>query len=257
MKGNRVDLMVYSSREEKPVLVNPSPFCTKLELFFQVAGVKYLKPTPEASPTGKLPYIKVGGKFLADSAVIIDYFERERGVSLDDGLSDDVKARSRFAVSACEDKLYFAMQYIAWLHDANWPTTRNDFFFEVPWGFRNRVANRARRQVHDALRGQGMGRRTLQDVIALGTQVIDDLEVALGDSLYFFGSEKPTIADVAIYAQLNHILYVDIPFNPLGDHLKTKATLVAFVDTITARYFPAIHENRAAAAMRKKQTLLK
>eukprot|EP00631_Chrysoreinhardia_giraudii_P002343 CAMPEP_0197430812 /NCGR_PEP_ID=MMETSP1170-20131217/52848_1 /TAXON_ID=54406 /ORGANISM="Sarcinochrysis sp, Strain CCMP770" /LENGTH=406 /DNA_ID=CAMNT_0042958739 /DNA_START=65 /DNA_END=1285 /DNA_ORIENTATION=- len=244
-----LELMVFNtSDDETALLVNPSPFCTKLELFLKVVGIDYVKPElapGDMGPTGKLPNVKIGDERVADSAVIINRLEATRGSSLDDVLSEEDKAQGRFIISACEDKLYFCMVYLSWIHNANWPTTRAVYFSEVPWGLRKLISGKARKGIKKALHGQGMGRRPVDEIIAIGKEVVDDLAVVLGDKTAFFGTPESTVADIAVYAQLNHLLYANLPYNPIGDHVKTKPNLVAFVDRITKRYFPNIYENRA------------
>ncbi len=59
-----------------PTILNPSPFCMKVEVYCLLAGVDYeiiRTSDPRKAPKGKLPYIKDGDKKIPDSSSILDY----------------------------------------------------------------------------------------------------------------------------------------------------------------------------------------
>jgi len=181
--------------------------------------------------------------------VIISRVEKMQGSSLDDVLTADERAQAHFIVSTCEDKLYFAMLYLAWQCNENWPSTRAEYFSEVPWGLRKIISGKARKGIIKALHGQGIGRRPLEQVVDLSKQVIDDLSHVLGDKSTLFGTPKLTTADIVVYANLDRFLYAEFPHNPIRDYIKTKATLVKFVDDVTMLYFPEVNTNRQERKM--------
>ena len=68
---------------------DPSPFCLKLETHLKLARVSFEKRTSLVAfmraPKKKLPYIVDDGQVVDDSEGIIEYLNRNYGVSLDSG----------------------------------------------------------------------------------------------------------------------------------------------------------------------------
>ena len=250
--------MVFNTNdEEHKTLVNPSPFCVKLELYLKVADIAYDKPKlapGDMGPKGKLPYVKEqpSGESIWDTAAIINHLEKKGNSTLVEDLSADEKAQARFIVATCEEKLYFVLNYFHWQHKDNWPVTRAAYFWELPWGLRKLISGKAHKGMVKALYGQGMGRHSLEEVVDIGKQIVDDLALVLGDKATLFGTPKLTIADIVMYANLDHFVNTDIPYNPIGDYIRTKPNLVTFINSITKQYFPEVYDNR-----RNKKPLLR
>lgn len=243
--------MVFNSNdEEHKTIANPSPFCVKLELYLKVAEIAYDKPAlapGDMGPKGKLPYVKdpLSGESIWDTTTIITHLENKKlGSSLNEDLNPDEKAKARFIVATCEEKLYFVMCYLHWQHKGNWPTTRAEYFSDLPWGLRKLVSGKARKGMVKALYGQGMGRHSLDEVIDIGNQIVDDLALVLGDKRTLFGTPNLTIADIVMYAHLDHFVHSNIPYNPVGDYVKSKPYLVTFINSVTKRFFREVHNNR-------------
>ncbi|KAJ8611858.1 hypothetical protein CTAYLR_005808 [Chrysophaeum taylorii] len=198
-----------------------SPYCVKLELFCRVAGIPYYKPLwtrPEVVPPR--------------SKEIIDQLERD-GVTID---SDAVEREARRISVAC-DELYFAMLYSTW--NVNWRGTRARYFDK---GLRGCLrSRRARRRVLKALRDHGIVNAQPDDVVRDAKRLVDDLATALGDHQTFFDTPKLTTADVSAYAMLDCFAYGDLDHNPVGDYVKTKPTLMAFLARVANQYFPTAH----------------
>ncbi|KAJ8600577.1 hypothetical protein CTAYLR_008193 [Chrysophaeum taylorii] len=248
---SHLSIMVFPNpADEVARSANPSPFCVKLELYCKAASVPYDKPKLAAGdmgPTGKLPYAKfTSTDVVSDSAVIIARLIKD-GFELDADLEEAQKVQARLIATMCEDKLYFTIVYFAWQVDANWPGTRAEFFSSVPCVLRGFISKQARKGLVGALRGQGMGRRPKDEVVDLGKQVIDDLSFLLGDKRNFFDTPKITTADVVVYAMLERLVFADLAVNPIGEYVKTKPTLMAFISSIAEQYFPEYHANQQKA----------
>mmetsp|Transcript_14724 Transcript_14724/g.48042 ORF Transcript_14724/g.48042 Transcript_14724/m.48042 type:complete len:262 (+) Transcript_14724:175-960(+) len=245
-----VDVFVFENNDQKDV-VNGSPFCVKAALYLKAAEVPHDFPKPKAGdmgPTGKLPYAKFAdGSVVPDSAIIIQKVQA-MGYDLDGVLSDDQKVQSRLIVATLEERLYFGLLYLSWQHPKNWPLTKKAFFGNVPFGLRWLISRSAHKGIVSALHGQGTGRRPVDEIVAINNKVIDDLADLLGDKPNFFDTPKLTTADVVAYAMLDKALYPPLPFNPIGDHLKTKLNLLAFLDAITKAYFPSVYEARQSSS---------
>jgi len=242
---NVLEVIVFENSHKD--VVNNSPFCVKIFLYMKAAEVPHDFPKPKVwdlGPRGKLPYAKFAdGSVVPDSAIIIQKVQA-MGFDLDGVLSDEQKVQSRLIVATLEERFYFALLYLYYQHPKNWPLTHKLFFGNLPFRLRWLISRSARKGALSALHGQGTGRRPVDEVVAINNKVIDDLADLLGDKPNFFDTPKLTTADVVAYAMLDRAIYPPIPFNPLGDHLKTKANLVAFLDAINKEYFPAVYQAR-------------
>mmetsp|Transcript_19719 Transcript_19719/g.61015 ORF Transcript_19719/g.61015 Transcript_19719/m.61015 type:complete len:265 (-) Transcript_19719:170-964(-) len=252
-------LEVIAFENDRADVVNGSPFCVKVALYLKVAEVPHAFPKPkpgDMGPTGKLPYAKFDGEKVPDSANIIAKV-RERGYDVDAGLDDAQKVQSRLIVATLEDRFYFGGLYLNWQHPQNWPLTKQQFFGALPQPLKWMFSRGARKATIKALHGQGMGRRPLDEIVALNNQVVDDLAALLGDQPNFFNTPKLTTADIVAYAMLDKLVYPPLPFNPIADHIKSKPNLVAFLDNINEQYFPDVHKARKGTKAKKAKKTAK
>src|SRR5260370_7842845 len=73
------------------------------------------------------------------------------------------------------------------------------FFDNVPRAIRPIVTAMTRRKVRATLHGQGLGRHSPEEILALGTRSINAISDFLGDKPFFMGGE-PTGADATMFA---------------------------------------------------------
>ena len=76
---------------------NVSPFCLKVEMLLTALDVPFTLSSerdPRKAPKGKLPYIIVDGKRIADSELIIEYLNGITNGKVFAGLSAEQKARA-------------------------------------------------------------------------------------------------------------------------------------------------------------------
>uniref|UniRef100_A0A7S3JX88 GST C-terminal domain-containing protein n=1 Tax=Aureoumbra lagunensis TaxID=44058 RepID=A0A7S3JX88_9STRA len=245
----KLQLGVFANDEEHDTVQNGSSFCTKLELYCLVAGIPFEKPilkAGEMGPRGKMPFaIFPSGEIVPDSAKIIEKLQGDdTSNNIDAQLTPDQLVISRLLITTLEESLYFVLVYFAWQDEANWPKTKASFFGGVPWFLRGTISRGARKSLVKALHGQGMGRRPEEEIVSIAKQIIDDTSFLLGERKNLFNTEKLTLADIVLYSMLEQFAYKDLPNNPVGEYLKTKANLMAFTDAVSSEYFPKIHANR-------------
>lgn len=234
--------------DEQPVVVcqmpsiwglpNASPFCMKLETWLRMAGVPYVtKPMdgPPKSASGKLPYIeRPDGTILSDSSVIIETLTRERGVTLDDFMTDRDRVQALLIQRLFEDDLYFTLLHDRWVVDANWAIVREGYFGGFPYFVRTFVVPFIRRQVIAVARGQGVARLPPGERERRGIADIRALDDLLGDKPYFL--DQPSSVDAIAYAFLENLLRAPIS-SALEDELQTHPRLLAYCDRMRANYF--------------------
>lgn len=216
---------------------NLSPFCIKLETYLRITEIPYQlgKLTRTGAPRGKVPYVRLDGKVMGDSQLVIEALERrlvaEGRPALDGGLSPRDAALARIARRAIEEGFYFNLVYLRWEIDDGFAAVRDEFKKLVP-GF---VAALIRRQMRKKLDGQGTGRHSHDEVMAIGAADFDAIAELLGDRPYLFG-DAPRVIDCTLYAFLDSVLGFSVD-SPIKARVGAHANLVAYRARIRERWW--------------------
>ncbi|MBX9774409.1 MAG: glutathione S-transferase family protein [Xanthobacteraceae bacterium] len=218
-------------------LPDPSPFVTKAELLLKMAGLAYRADTTgfARAPKGKLPYIDDDGVRIADSTFIRRHLETKYGFDFDRGLDAEQKAVAWAFEKMAEDNLYWTITQARWLDDDNFDKGPRSFFASVPAPIRPFVVAMVRRQVRANLRGQGTGRHTHDEIVALGCRSIDAIATYLGDKPFFMGAE-PKGVDATMFAFAASAL-CPVFTSPIRDSAERRSNLRCYVGRMTARYY--------------------
>jgi glutathione S-transferase len=207
-------------------IADPSPFCLKLESFLREAKIAYEVVPFEGrrsfarAPKGKLPFIEdEDGTVIGDSTFIIDQLSRKRDIDMDAPLDDRQRCISFAFRRMLDEHLYWVGVYSRWLDEAGWPIIREALFVSIPGAIRPFAAALARRRVAAALRAQGTGRHSREEIYAQGREDVWALSGLLGDDAYFFAADRPTLLDL-----WTHAFVAEIIAPPIDSPLK-RATL--------------------------------
>jgi glutathione S-transferase len=181
-------------------LPDPSPFVTKAEVL-KMAGLSYRADSTgfRKAPKGKLPYIDDDGERVADSTFIRWHLENKYKIDFDKGLSAEQRGIAWAFEKMAEDNLYWAVVDARWFDEENFAKGPLEFFRKIPAPMRPLIVAFVRRQLKRTLHGQGMGRHTRDELIALGTRSIAAIADFLGSKPFFMGAE-PTGVDATIFA---------------------------------------------------------
>ncbi|MYE13386.1 MAG: glutathione S-transferase family protein [Gammaproteobacteria bacterium] len=150
--------------------------------------------------TGKVPVALFDGEAVYDSTLILRRFDE---IHPDKPLvSSDpaVAAHQRILEDWADESLYWSVQAFRW-HEKNEHRTIAQNARFVPAPMRIFAKPILRRLVGRQPRAQGMGRLPYEMLVRELGKRLDDLVVLLGRNP-FFCSDKPSIADFAIYGQL-------------------------------------------------------
>ena len=223
-------------------LPDPSPFVTKVEMLLKMAGLPYAVDTSgfNKAPKGKLPYIIDDGEIVADSTFIRWHIETKYNIDFDRGLSAEQRAIAWAFEKMLEEHLYWAHVYERWLDDANFAKGPANFFRKLPTPIRTFVVPIIRRRVRQALYGQGFGRHSPKEVVALGTRSIDATASFLGTKPYMMGTE-PTGLDATAFAFIAGAL-CPLFETPLRTAAERHDNLRRYVGRITMRFYPGRSE---------------
>jgi glutathione S-transferase len=189
------------------------------------------------SPNGKLPYIVLpDGSKMTDSNRIIFHLEQTIENPLDADMTPAELADALAWHRLIEEHLYWSgIIQPRWREDAGWETY-------IPYIVQGAEVTPELRVVLDAFRarimaefdGQGMGRRTDEEVFEVLREDIDALSNHLGDQPFFLG-DQPRSLDASVYSTLRHI--IDVPFDwPGKPYTRGKANLLAYADRMRERF---------------------
>ena len=219
-------------------VLNPSPFCLKVETWLRMAGLPYRVKVivdPRKAPKGKLPFIELNGLFIADSEIILRTL-RANGSDLDAHLDAVGRARGLCISRLCAEHLAPLLMYFRWVEDEGWAQIKPVFFGKLPAPLKFFVPRMIRNQTLQALRAQGLGRHTPEELLSFSREDLQALNDLLGESA-FFGGEQPCSADAAAYGVLANIILATLE-TPLSRLARQEfPALVAYCERVRSQFW--------------------
>ena len=186
-----------------------SPFVEKVSRALELKGVAF-DLVPPAGPrdfakwnpqTGKMPVLEINGQRLYDSTFIVrrlDELYPEPPLLARDPA---VAAQQRLLEDWSDESLYWYVMALRWTEDHREATT-NQILETLP----AYIAAVARlflpRQIRSTTVAQGLGRLPQEETLHELGERLDDL-VTILDGKPFFYSDSVSVADLAIFGQLN------------------------------------------------------
>src|SRR5262249_18149503 len=149
-----------------------------------------------------------------------------------------------------EDHLYWALVDARWFDEANFAKGPKNFFQKIPAPVRPIMVAFVQRRLKRTLYGQGMGRHTGTEIVALGTRSIAAIADFLGSKPFFMGGE-PTGADATMFAFVAGVLcpHFDTPLRTAAQHHENLRRYVGRppVTAPTSARLPAARRRRDAS----------
>ena len=219
-------------------LPDPSPFCMKADVQLKMSGLPYKLDHSGfmKAPKGKQPYIDDNGRKIADSTFIRWHLEDKHKIDFDPGLTAEQKATAWAFEKLCEDQLYWGMVRDRWVNHGNFDKGPVTFFESVPALIRPLVKAKARRDVGNALKGQGLGRHSVEETERIVIHGVEALADFLGSKPFLMGA-NPCGADAATFSWVAGFLcpHFDGPIHRAG---MARTNLVAYRDRGMAKWYP-------------------
>jgi len=224
-------------------VMDPSPFVVKVDAFLKMAelpyevksGAHYLKK----SPKGKLPFISIEQQaeklVIADSQNIIEHLTQNHSITLDAFLSAEQQAQAYLLTKSLDENLYWCLVYSRWMLDEMWPLVNKAFFGAMPAPLRWFVPDLIRKTVRKNLHGQGTGRHSKDEILAIADKSFSALSILLGAKTYFYG-EQPCSFDATAYSILCQFISVDCN-NEFNDKAGSYPNLVSFCQRIEKQFY--------------------
>ncbi len=173
-------------------LRNVSPFCLKVEMALKYLALDYqieFESDPRKAPKGKLPYIVVDGKTIADSELIFEFLDEKTQGGLFGNLSAADKAQGTAFTRLSEDHLYWMIVASRWLDDDWWPNIVKGFFSGIPAIVRGFVTTMARKQVRQTYDLHGLGRHTRAEQEGFARRDLQAISDAIEGRSYIVGQQ--------------------------------------------------------------------
>ena len=219
-----------------------SPFVLKVDLYLRVTGIEFQNKSSignlQKAPKGKLPFIIDDGQQIADSHHILAYLQKKYPNALDQHLSEEQKASAYLMAKSLDENLYWCIVYSRWIRDDTWPIIKQAFFSNMPFPVKYIAPFVAQKGVKDALKKQGIGRHSNEEIMRLTHETLSSLSTLLSNKSYFYGEEITTF-DIQAFAFLAELILVNLN-NPMIEMARTFANLVAFCDRIQDQYYPEL-----------------
>jgi len=236
------------ANESKIVLFQPppcwglssmSPFCLKLETYMRMAKIPYeVAPANFVkAPKRKVPYIKHNGKYLGDSAHIIEYLKAQFGDPLDGKLTKEQRAQALMIRRAMEEHSYFAVAWFRWTQPESQDYVRDVFLSILPPVIGKFIFKKIKKSFLSSIYRQGMGRHTREEILEMAKENILAYSVLLGDKRYFLG-DQPSSLDAVMYGFLAQSIYVPWK-SDVSEYVRKQTNLVQFADRVKAQYWSA------------------
>lgn len=206
--------------------ISPSPFSVKSLLLLQMSGLPYTRVAgdPRKAPKSKLPVLEDDGQMIPDSQAIQAHLAQAHGFDADAHLSDRQRAEAAALRHLVEDHLYWCLVYSRWIDSPG--ATREAFFAALPLLLRRPVFGMVRRQVAQALYGQGMGRHAKDEIYAMGEEALATLALLLGTGPYVFG-DRPGNIDTVVFGLLENLIPAELD-TPLATAARAHDGLVRY-----------------------------
>jgi glutathione S-transferase len=223
-------------------LPDPSPFVMKTETLLKMAKLPYRTDSTgfAKAPKGKIPYIDDDGVVVPDSTFIRWHIEKKYRIDFDHGLDASQRATAWAFEKMAEDHLYWVGVNDRWMNDENFRKGPIQFFKSAPAVIRPFVVAMVRRKMRATLNGQGLGRHSPEEILALATRSVNAIADFLGDKPFFMGSE-PTGVDATMFAFVCAVLCPHFS-SPSRTATEQRDNLRRYVGRMTARFYPGLEE---------------
>ena len=224
-------------------VADASPFVVKVDVFLRMANLDFESESNsknlKKAPKGKLPFITDNDNnkavIIADSESIIEYLTNTYRIELDSFLTDEQRAQAHLITKSLDENLYWCLVYSRWVLADTWPLISQTFFGSMPFPLKTFIPKLVRKSVIKNLHGQGLGRHSKDEVLAIADKSFAALSVLLADQDYIFGSQVCRF-DAVIYAHICEFISVEFD-NEFNTIAKRYDNLVAYCQRIEQRFY--------------------
>jgi len=214
-----------------------SPFCDKIRRVLHVKGEPYeIVEIPvsgalsvrELNPSGKLPVLEHGGRFVSDSTDIAHYLEEEFPEPPLVPSDPHERGLCHVLEDWADESLYFYEMTLRFTRPHNAARFTPDLLASDPPWAQRLIAPAIPWMMRRTTRGQGVGRKSDAELERDVERHVAALAGLLGDEEWLVGRAL-SLADLSVYAQLSCIALTDEGAKIVAAH-PTVAAWLARVD---------------------------
>ncbi|MBL8341051.1 MAG: glutathione S-transferase family protein [Rubrivivax sp.] len=178
-----------------------SPFCMKVEAYLRLRQLPHRTEVGDLrrAPRGLLPWVRLDGRVLGDSTLIVDHFEATHPQPLDAALSPAQRAQGWALSRTLEESTVWALRRQRFDAEAAWGDTAAVVRSILPLPLKPVGPAIVRRQMRAALRAQGLGRLPPEAHHDFACRDFDAAEALLAGKPFLFG-ERPSTFDLTLFA---------------------------------------------------------
>ncbi|XP_014783077.1 metaxin-2 [Octopus bimaculoides] len=234
------DAALYQPYEKEQILLTDSANCLSVKTFLKMCGLNFNLElrvnAEEMSPSGKIPFIKVGPFLISEMDPIIA-FVNTKGFHISNHLSDSQQSEMRAYMALVESILINAELYLSWCHeDVYYEITKPRYGACYPWPLNMILPLKKFTEIKNRLTSIGWFNKSFEEVCEQIKTCCQVLSERLGNQTYFFG-DKPTELDALVFGHLFTLLTTNLPVDQFALVIQKYDNLVEFCNNIQATYY--------------------
>jgi glutathione S-transferase len=221
-----------------PSLESWSPFCLKVHRALKLARLTYRRRHGRSpgdfrhlNRAAQVPVLLIDGEPIADSTAILARIDLLAPGAFAHSKDPRLEAEIDLYEELADTSLNAYLVAARWADDRNWPAVERAYFEGMPALLRRLIVPRLRKSVVQRAIAREVWRRGPDACWAQLVSLLDRLEDRAPKE-GFWSTERPSIADVALFAQLHSLRAPLTPWQ--AARIAERTTLSAYLDRVGA-----------------------
>ncbi|KAL5011143.1 hypothetical protein ScPMuIL_013448 [Solemya velum] len=234
------DVRLYQPYPNEQIVFPDYASCLSVKTFLHMCGLKFgvelRTNAEEMSPSGKVPFVKIG-PFLVSEIEPIIAFINTRGFQLNQDLTDTQRSEMKAYMSLVESVLVNSELHLAWLNpEVVNEVTKMRYGSVYAWPLDKILPWKKQREVRSRLDSVGWAKKSIDEVCDEISTCCQALSERLDKQQYFFG-DRPTELDAIVFGHLYTILTTSLPISRFAEVIREFKNLTDFCQRIDQKYF--------------------
>ena len=237
-----VDVLLYQSLRDQQILLDELAESESIQAFLNMFSLSYRiemrSNVEQMSPTGQLPFLKVGSSLVTGFASVVEFVNKKFPLrTLSSKLDGSQLADHKITMEMVANVFPPAESYLCWVHDVTLERyTRVRYFFPFPWPLNIILCWQKQRQVYKNLTASEWNKKSYEDVLDEVDSCCQALSEKLENQSFLYG-DKPTELDAMVYGHVNAILKAPLPDPELKETVSRYKPLLKHQELVQERFF--------------------